>query len=273
MTIGKLKKEVRNYWELNPCGTEHGGTYQKQIKFSKKYFGNIENHRYSAEPEIHPFAQFSQSRGKKILEVGVGIGTDFLQWIKSGAEAYGIDLSKNSINITKARLKTYGLEAKELKVADCEDIPYSDNLFDLVYSWGVIHHTPNPIEALDEIIRVTKPQGLCKVMVYHRHSLLVLFLWLKICLLKGRFNKSFSWVVANYMESPGTRAFTKREMLKILGERKVNNIKIETKTTSYDLLRGQGSFLQLIAKCLAKIFGYKNVGWFMTIQFSKANHI
>lgn len=269
MTINKLKKEIKNYWNSYPCGIQQSGVQPGLKEFSREYFENIENHRYSTEPEIYSFAQFSRSYGKKVLEVGVGMGTDFLQWIRSGAETYGIDFSEKSINITKNRLKIYGLVAKELKVADCENIPYPDNFFDLVYSWGVIHHTPNPIRALDEIIRVTKPMGKCKIMIYNRHSLCAFYLWIKRCLFKGKFYRNFAWAIANYMESPGTKAFSRKEMLKILKERNIEEIKIETDVNKLRSLKKGKSFLKFLAKCLAIIFGYKNIGWFMTIQFNK----
>jgi len=91
MNTENLKQEVYSYWNKASCGTE----FVKQEKFTKEYFEEIEKIRYSLEPEIFSFAQFTRYHEKKILEVGVGAGTDFLQWVKAGTQAHGIDLRSN----------------------------------------------------------------------------------------------------------------------------------------------------------------------------------
>mgnify|MGYP006288299867 CR=1 FL=1 len=93
----KLKEEVKQHWNKASCGTE----FINEEKFSKNYFDSIENFRYKIEPEIFSFAQFSRFHNKKVLEVGVGAGTDFLQWVRSGAIAYGIDLTNEAIENVK----------------------------------------------------------------------------------------------------------------------------------------------------------------------------
>ena len=77
----KLKAEVQTYWNSSPCGTE----FSSAERYSKNYFDEIEQHRYLVEPEIFAFAQFTRFYGKKVLEVGIGAGTDFVQWVRSGA--------------------------------------------------------------------------------------------------------------------------------------------------------------------------------------------
>ncbi len=261
----QMKKKLHYFWNKKSCGTE----FTTKKKFTKKYFEEIEKHRYYVEPEIFSFAQFTRYYGKKILEVGIGAGTDFTQWVKAGAEAYGIDLTKNAIEHVKKRMEIYKLRAKGVKVADCENIPYKDNSFDLVYSWGVIHHTPNTKKALTEIIRVTKPSGECKIMVYHRHSLLVFMLWVKYALLKARPWKSFSWCLYHYVESLGTKAFTRKEVEKMLHRQPVQNIEIKTILTVYDTLAQSNIFSHSLVKILAYLLGNNRVGWFMTIKFNK----
>lgn len=156
-----LKARVHDYWNEAACGS----TTTSKTKFSREYFDEIEAHRYRVEPEILSFADFPTARGKKVLEVGVGAGTDFLQWVKAGAHAHGVDLTSEAVDHVTARLDAYGLRAEDVRVADCESLPFEDDSFDLVYSWGVIHHTPDTHRALAEIVRVCRPGGTCKVMV------------------------------------------------------------------------------------------------------------
>ncbi|MBL4587981.1 class I SAM-dependent methyltransferase, partial [Candidatus Babeliales bacterium] len=147
----QLKKKMFEYWNAASCGTE----LTDKKKFSKSYFEEIEEIRYKIEPEIHSFAQFTRFYNKKVLEVGVGAGTDFMQWIRAGANAYGIDLTAEAIDNVRHRLQVYELSAEEIRQADAEQLPYENNSFDLVYSWGVIHHSPNTEQCLKEIVRVT----------------------------------------------------------------------------------------------------------------------
>ena len=89
----KLKEEVREFWNAQACGTQN---IDKE-KFTLEYFEQIEKERYELQPEIFSFAQFTRFHGKKLLEVGVGAGTDFLQWVRAGADCYGIDLTDEAI--------------------------------------------------------------------------------------------------------------------------------------------------------------------------------
>jgi len=106
-------------------------------------------------------------------------------------------------------------------------------------------------------------------MVYNRHSLDALYLWIKTALLKGRFWKSFSWCIYNYMESIGTKAFTRKEIVTMLNKLPVENIKIESILTYYDKLKNHNKFLQIFAKLLSIIVSSEKVGWFLTIDFNK----
>jgi len=265
LSDAELKKQVESYWDHEPCGTSHSAGE----RFSRNYFEAIEKYRYTVEPEIFSFAQFPRWHGKKVLEVGVGAGTDFLQWIRSGAIGYGIDLTPNGIRHTRERLKVYGFDAKRLMVADAETLPFHDNSFDLVYSWGVIHHSPDTVRALREIIRVTRPGGRCKVMVYNRHSLWTFFLWGKTAFLKGRPWKSLTWSLYHYQESPGTKAYTARELQKMLARISGIRFKVDSWITVYDSLDlVRSRWLRLIGGLLARILGGK-FGWYMTMDIIK----
>lgn len=260
-----LKQSVKKYWNAASCGTE----FINKPKFSSDYFESIQDFRYKIEPEIFAFAQFTRFHGKKVLEVGVGAGTDFLQWVRSGAECYGIDLTEEAVTHATNVLAQHGLRAAEIKVADAENIPYKDNTFDLTYSWGVIHHSPDTIKCLEELIRVTKPGGKIKIMIYNRHSLFAFYIYLKNALLKGKPFQSFNTVIYNHQESIGTKAFSCTEIKHILKKMPVSIVQIKSPVTSHDLLYYKSKIIQAIPYLLSCICGYNRSGWFMQIELQK----
>lgn len=261
-----LKQEVYSYWNRASCGTE----YTQQQKFSRAYFEEIEAFRYRIEPEIFSFAQFTRYHGKQVLEVGVGAGTDFLQWVRAGARAHGVDLTHEAIANITHRLALYGLQAEDLRVADAEQLPHADNSFDLVYSWGVIHHSPDPIKCLDEIIRVTKPGGTIKLMMYNRHSLFALYRWLLAGLFKGKPFRTLTDVLFHDQESVGTKAYTRKEIQKILRSRPVVIQQLSAPVTNHDLLYYKSMPYRWLAYTTACILGWRRSGWFMIIELKKS---
>jgi len=260
-----LKSQVSAYWNKASCGTE----ITNQKKFSPAYFDEIEQFRYTIEPEVFSFAQFTRWHGKKVLEVGVGAGTDFMQWVRAGAHAYGVDLTQEAVDHVHHRLQLNGLQAVDIQVADAESLPHQDNFFDCVYSWGVIHHSPDTEQCLREIIRVTKPGGNIKIMVYNRHSLFALYQWLLHAACKGKPFQTISTVLFNYQESSGTKAYTRAEIKKMIAQYKVRLINIQTTVSSHDLLYYKSKPFRFLARCAASLLGWHNVGWFMTIKLEK----
>lgn len=261
-----LKDQVRDYWDQQSCGTQ----FSTSEKFTRAYYDEIEQHRYTVEPEIHSFAQFTRHHGKRVLEVGVGAGTDFLQWIRAGAAAHGIDATTEGVEHVRHRIEAYGLSAEDVRVADCEALPYDDGQFDLVYSWGVIHHTPDTPQAMREIVRVCRPGGTCKIMIYHRRSLLAFFVWVRRALLTGRPWRSIRYCLWHYMESIGTKAYTRRDVLEMLAGLPVFNVRIVPVLTFYDRMERFGPFYRTAAKVLAWLLNHDRVGWFLTIEFNKS---
>lgn len=261
----ELKKVVQTYWNAASCGTE----VTKQHKFSPEYFKEIEDHRYSIESEIFAFAQFSRFHNKKVLEVGVGAGTDFVQWARSGAYCYGIDLTQEAIDNTTHRLSLYGLQAAELQVADAEHLPYADNSFDLVYSWGVIHHSPDMIACLNEIVRVAQPGGTIKLMLYNRYSLFALYQYIISALGKGKPFQTLSTVLYNHQESKGTKAYTFAEIKKIMAPLPVTIPHLKATVSQHDLLYYKAKPFRWLAYAAACVFGWNRAGWFMTIELKK----
>lgn len=162
----RLKQEVREYWNTHPCGTQ----FTHLVPGSKEFYDEVERYRYASQPFMRRLMGFDRFRGNRLLEIGCGLGTDLLQFARGGAEVAGVDLTPVSIELVKTRFAMAGLPVNA-QVADAENLPFSDNSFDVVYSFGVLHHTPDTQKAVDEVLRVLKPGGQIIIMLYHRRSI------------------------------------------------------------------------------------------------------
>lgn len=205
-----INKDVREFWEQEPCGTAPAIVGDRP-SHSREWFEQVERYRYEVEPFIHAVAQFTRHRGKRMLEVGVGAGTDHLQWARAGCDCYGVDLTEAGIETTRERLALYGLHS-QLQRVDAETLPFEDGCFDLVYSWGVIHHSQQPERIVAEIARVLRPGGTFIGMLYGRRSVTAWLLWLRHALVVGRPWRTPSDVIWHHVESIGTKAYTEREL-------------------------------------------------------------
>ena len=161
----ELKKEVQSFWDSQPCGTK----FTRHGWGTPDFFRSLEEHRYRLEPHIAELAAFPATLGKRVLEIGCGLGTDGVQFAKAGASYVGLDLSLRSVPLAKKNFEWQDLSAS-LLVSDAESLPIRDDSVDVVYSHGVLHHTPRVQEAVNEIHRVLRPGGLAVVMLYHRSS-------------------------------------------------------------------------------------------------------
>ena len=161
----ELKERVRAFWQEHPCGTK----FSDAEMGTREFFDRVEAHRYGKEWHIPIAADFSSTSGLKVLEIGCGLGTDGAQFAKAGADYTGIDLTEASIELARKRFELSGLKG-EFRVADAERLEFDDQTFDLVYSHGVLHHTPDTATAVREIHRILKPGGRAMVMLYHRGS-------------------------------------------------------------------------------------------------------
>lgn len=256
-----ITQDVQSYWERASCGTDS----TSQPKFSVEYFEEIEEFRYTHEPFIHQFAQFTRWHGKRILEVGVGAGTDFLQFARAGARCHGVDLTDEAISNVKERLRLYGFSADSLQTTNAEQLPYGDNEFDLVYSWGVIHHAENMERILYEIIRVTRPNGQIKIMVYNIRSLHAWYLFFRYALIRGKVLNGRRWAIWHYQESIGTKAYSPRYMKQLLNELNVSEMQL----SYWDQHIRRGARFEKLRRGLQRISPLKN-RWYMAIQFRKS---
>jgi len=197
------KEEVREFWNADPCGTRYLA--------GEEDFAGHARARYSLEPYIFDFAKFQSANGLKVLEIGVGMGADYLEWLKAGAVATGVDLSANSIERARHRCNIARYQP-DLRVADAEQLPFADNSFDVVYSYGVMHHSPNTARCVREARRVLKPGGEARIMIYHHPSITGIMLWLRYGLLQGQ---SIRQSVFDHLESPGTKTYSQAEAFEL----------------------------------------------------------
>jgi ubiquinone/menaquinone biosynthesis C-methylase UbiE len=160
-----LKTRVHDFWQANPCGAKFADA---EIG-SRDFFDAVERHRYATESHIPAVIDFPRWRDRDVIEVGCGLGTDAINFARHGARYTGVDLTEASIALVEKRFALEGLTAN-LRVADAEALPFADDSFDLFYSHGVLHHTPDTERAIDEAHRVLRPGGTAMVMLYHKNS-------------------------------------------------------------------------------------------------------
>ena len=238
-----LKAEVRDFWNEASCGekllldAEDKTGYRAQMA-----------KRYSLEPYIEEFAGFDRARDLDVLEIGVGLGADHQRFAEGGARLTGIDLTDRAVEHTRRRFDLFGLRS-ELRVGDAEALPFADESFDVVYSWGVLHHSPNTQVTIDEAWRVLRAGGVARIMIYHTHALVGYMLWLRYALLVGKPWRTLADIYANHLESPGTKAYTvdeARELFQHFGD-----VRISTVLTHGDLLESEA--------------GQRHRGWLLSL--------
>ncbi|HMD48414.1 MAG TPA: class I SAM-dependent methyltransferase [Bryobacteraceae bacterium] len=207
---------VREYWNSRPCNIRHS----PQPVGSREYFDEVEARKYFVEPHIPDFAEFERWRGLKVLEIGCGIGTDTVNFAMCGARVTAVDLTERSLEVARQRAQVFGVEDQVRFIqANAETLSESVPVepYDLVYSFGVIHHTPDPENVLKEIRKYLKPSSTVKIMVYNRWSWKVL--WILLTYGKGQFWK-LDRLIADYSEAeegcPVTYSYSRSEARRLL---------------------------------------------------------
>ncbi|HQS83351.1 MAG: SAM-dependent methyltransferase [Alphaproteobacteria bacterium 16-39-46] len=179
--VDTSKKSIQEWWAKNPMtyGEVHGQTDFKDHHYEMgtlEFFDRLDQEFYSWNRPLHdqkPFDRlfpYNFYQGKKILEIGCGLGSMLMNWARNGADCTGVDLNPTSIEQSKKRFEILGLNA-DIRLEDANHLPFPDNTFDYVYSWGVLHHSPNLDVSIKELFRVLKPGGGFGIMLYNRKSL------------------------------------------------------------------------------------------------------
>lgn len=201
MNDKELMDKIINYWNAQPCNSKHSNA----AIGTKEFFEQQSEKRYFVEPHLKDWAQFHLYQGKRVLEIGCGMGADAVEFVKHGAEYIGTEISEESMNIAKKRFELYGLNGTFL-LRNGEDL--SDiKPVDMVYSCGVLHHYPNLDKIIDSIHDVLVPGGEFKFLVYASNS------WKYAMIRKG---------LDQYEAQAGcpyAKCFTKDEIYDLLGDK------------------------------------------------------
>lgn len=273
MDPGVLKRLVKDNWERESCGARYG----EGLSDRRAFFDEIERTRYEQDYMLKDFAEFPSAGGKRVLEVGLGTGSDFIQWCRSGAEVHGRDLTTAAVRYVRERVRLENLSA-DAETGDAENLDFPENYFDLYYSWGVLMY-PDIEKALAEAHRVLKPGGTLKIMLYSADSIAVLLIWLLYGLLRFDFRGARHCFYHN-VEGIGTKLFSTREIRTLLAKFfRPETIEIKTFLSSGDLLtmkpsyKYQGGFwkvvLSLYPRWFVKRFLGHRWGMYMTIKALK----
>lgn len=207
--------QVRDFWNARPCNIRHS----PKTVGERDYFDEVEGRKYLVEPHIPRFAEFTRWAGKRVLEIGCGIGTDTINFARAGARVTAVDVSDRSLEIARKRAQVFRLTNITFVQANVEELTavLPAERYDLVYSFGVIHHTPHPDIALSQMLTFLAPGGTLKLMVYHRYS------W-KVFSIVLAYGRGAFWnldkIIAEHSEAqeacPVTYTFTKRELLRLV---------------------------------------------------------
>jgi 2-polyprenyl-3-methyl-5-hydroxy-6-metoxy-1,4-benzoquinol methylase len=211
-------QDVQEYWNARPCNIRHS---QAEVG-TEEYFNQVEARKYFVEPHIPGFAEFEKWRGKRVLEIGCGIGTDTINFARAGANVTAVDLSVESLKLAKKRAEVFGLSDRidfhEVNAERLsETIPAAR--YDLVYSFGVIHHSPKPENIISEIRNNFVDSGsTLKLMVYNRHSWKV---WWMLLQEKMRF-WDLDAIIAKHSEAqtgcPITYSYSRHSARTLIGD-------------------------------------------------------
>jgi SAM-dependent methyltransferase len=178
-TLSTGRREAQRQWEANPCGAD---TVESGASESLDWFREARRVRYEDyAPWLIRATGIREIRGKKVLEIGVGLGSDHYTLAKGGNEMTALDLSREHLRLTTKHLQLEGLQTTTVH-GDMENMPFADATFDVVYSFGVLHHTDNMDKAVSEIRRVLRPGGQAVISVYHRDSL---YFWVGLMAING----------------------------------------------------------------------------------------
>ena len=188
---------------------------------SREYFDQVEARKYLVESHIPGFADYPRWAGRRVLEIGCGLGTETMNFARAGARVTAVDLSRRSLELARQRAEVFGLQDRITFIeADAERLAefVEPSPYDLVYSFGVIHHTPHPGRALEQIRRhFVGPDTTFKMMVYYRWAWKVLAILVREA--HGAFWKLDEAVARNSEAQTGcpvTYTYTRRSVRELL---------------------------------------------------------
>jgi ubiquinone/menaquinone biosynthesis C-methylase UbiE len=247
-------------WSNHPCGALVG-----LDEPNLSYFEAIEKDRYeNYAPWMRKFINFSAYGGKKVLEVGVGQGTDLVQFAKAGADVSGIDITPRHLSLAAHNFAARGLNA-QLQQAPAAAIPFDKSVFDVVYSFGVLHCTDDTVRSISECHRVLKPGGEFILAMYHKYSFFHAYTILVNGLLRGKLRRLGYKGLMSLVESgadgittvPLVKTYSRSQLRNILEDFRDVRIHVRHLTPS-----DFGKLCHVIPASWAELAG-KYVGWYI----------
>lgn len=201
--------EVKKFWDDRPCNIRHS---DKDIG-TKEYFDEVEAKKFFVEPHILDFTEFSNWEGKKVLEIGCGLATVGANFAINGAEYTGVELSESSLELAKKRFEVIG-QSGNFYYGNAEELSsfVPAETYDLIYSFGVIHHSPYPEKIISEIKKYMNENSTLKIMLYAKDS------WKNYMIEAG-----FDQPEAQY-GCPIANTYTKQEVIDLLNGYEVLSI-------------------------------------------------
>ena len=216
-----LSELVEKYWDSNVANWK----IAHDLKVgSKDFFQEVERYRFEKLSYLNDYADYSAYAGKKVLDVGCGLGTDTARLAKAGASVTGIDISSRAIELSETNFEQRSLRG-EFKQMNGERMSFEDNSFDFVYCHTVLHFTPSPTELVKEIYRVIKPGGEALMMMINRRSWL--FFLHRLAKLK-----------IDYLDSPVFHLYARREFDALCSQFDSYDIKVERFPTRTEVHSG-----------------------------------
>jgi 2-polyprenyl-3-methyl-5-hydroxy-6-metoxy-1,4-benzoquinol methylase len=224
--------DVRRFWDERPCNVRHSKVDIDLCPLT--YNHEVMRRKYFVEPHIPIFSQFRWWRGKRVLDAGCGIGTMAISFAQAGAQVVAVDISGKSVEIARKRAAALGIEEDKLRFVVSPIEKLSRHLptaepFDLVYSFGVIHHTPYPCAALLELRQLIAPGGAMKLMLYNRRSWKVL--WILLNYWRGQHPRNLSKFIQKFSEAqtgcPVTHTYTEKSAAALLRDCGFTVVKME----------------------------------------------
>jgi ubiquinone/menaquinone biosynthesis C-methylase UbiE len=164
-SAAQIKRQVQNFWQRTPCDS----WFAKGQPGTPMFYRTLDEHRYRVHPKLLSAVGFDKARGLRVLEIGCGCGSEAERFVRAGAHYTALDLTDAALNLTRKRFQLSGLHGRFVQ-GDAESMPFAEGSFDLVYSHGVLHHTPDTAQAIREVHRVLSPAGRAVIMLYHRNS-------------------------------------------------------------------------------------------------------
>ena len=218
--------------------------WNKRTPYTWGSYKDMRELRYKLQDYMLDTFRFQDFKGKKVLEIGCGSGIDSAEFIKNGADVYATDMTESAVKHTKNLFKKLNFNEEvisNVRKVDARNLPFEDNFFDHIYTYGVLHHIPDVKDAVSEIYRVLNPKGSCHVMLYHKNSLLYYY---SILYLGGIKHKGFDeglneeQLTAKYSEAkencPYTKVYTREDSYMLFKEAGFENIEVSIKYNVID---------------------------------------